>query len=322
MKKLIVHVGPHKTGTTYLQNILEHSEEILREQGYEYPRLFYMAKGQHHLVTYLLQGKLQEFREECRKINESDRNIIVSSENFIHLNRSHFEKFKEIFHGKRVEVVFFFRNPTQRFVSYWKETVKHGGTDSFFKYFSTEMMRPFFSRQINTLNFLNDLEKVFGKESLKIVDFDSAKKEGTILDLFEDVVGAKLNRDVKKVINKSLDIEEIELIRYLNTKAKKNGQLKGSNIREKYFRKINRSDFPLDELKKIMGRYRMELGFGNLFIDKKIIESLSNKYKENVVNSIMDSSNSKSSLLSDEWVFDEKISDLVRELEGKIIQGV
>jgi hypothetical protein len=63
--KLIMHVGPHKTGTTTLQSALDAQRERLREDGIWYPDSIVGAKfpDQHADVAFLLRD---ECLDECK----------------------------------------------------------------------------------------------------------------------------------------------------------------------------------------------------------------------------------------------------------------
>lgn len=51
MARVVLHIGPHKTGTTALQNLFWQNRAALAKRGLVYPRLAYAHTGHHGLVT-------------------------------------------------------------------------------------------------------------------------------------------------------------------------------------------------------------------------------------------------------------------------------
>jgi len=86
-RKLFLHVGPHKTGTTSIQRGLLANRQQLEKAGYHYPEIGFVFDGHHNLVFELagmdkfapILGGLKELKEFA---DNSDGNIILSSETF------------------------------------------------------------------------------------------------------------------------------------------------------------------------------------------------------------------------------------------------
>jgi len=323
VKKLFIHVGPHKTGTTYIQEILESNSKRLQKHGYTYPKIFYMAKGQHHIVTHLLQNNNQEdFLQECQEINESENDIILSSENFIYLNRKQLERLRDLFEKRDIILIFYFRNPLQRFFSYWQEMIKHGETISYFNFFTRNSMFPFATKQLNTLVFLKKLIAVFGKESVRIIDYDHASSEKKVFELFEKVLGTALHLESNKVVNQSMDIGEVEIIRYLNIQGKERGILQGSNIRESYRKAVlkNKITDKIELVKSIQEQYKFSLNYGETYIDREIYNIYRKQYSTLVVNDIAQAKSKKQILISEEWMMHREIKPIIKSIEKDIFK--
>ena len=85
-KKLILHIGRHKTGTSSLQLFLCRNEARLRDAGYVYPRTLRAPIAHHPLARShncsvadeLAPAELEEFWKEL----EPAPNVIISSEEF------------------------------------------------------------------------------------------------------------------------------------------------------------------------------------------------------------------------------------------------
>lgn len=50
MKIIYLHIGSHKTGTTALQSFLHENKDLLKEQGFLYPRIGYDKPLPHHVI--------------------------------------------------------------------------------------------------------------------------------------------------------------------------------------------------------------------------------------------------------------------------------
>jgi hypothetical protein len=83
-KKIILHVGHHRTGTTSIQSFLRDNRSSLGRQGIYVPHTGFSAKGNHHQLIERLSGgtgrekALEALREEVSHIPH--RNVLVSSE--------------------------------------------------------------------------------------------------------------------------------------------------------------------------------------------------------------------------------------------------
>ncbi|MFT6563823.1 MAG: hypothetical protein ACJAY5_000563 [Actinomycetes bacterium] len=59
MATLYLHIGTHKTGSTYLQSYLKKNVSGLREQGWSYPEFF--GRANHMSLPFIFQGKITRF---------------------------------------------------------------------------------------------------------------------------------------------------------------------------------------------------------------------------------------------------------------------
>ena len=87
-KTIYIHVGPHKTGTTYIQNILKTNQKILRDNGVLIPRAGMGIKDPaHHNIAWQF-GDSKHYRPGLGGASEiisqscGFNKIIITSENF------------------------------------------------------------------------------------------------------------------------------------------------------------------------------------------------------------------------------------------------
>ena len=59
MKKLTLHIGRHKSGTSTIQSVLAGNETLLQEHGYRYPRSGRRGIAHHRLSEPLSRGRLK-----------------------------------------------------------------------------------------------------------------------------------------------------------------------------------------------------------------------------------------------------------------------
>jgi hypothetical protein len=86
-RRAFVHIGTHKTGSTYLQNWLRLNRRALRRLGLEYPKIGLWDYGADHQALSLqarrTKGRLSDAPDWARLrafLKTSDRDVIISAE--------------------------------------------------------------------------------------------------------------------------------------------------------------------------------------------------------------------------------------------------
>jgi len=142
-KKLFLHVGTHKTGTTALQNFLVVNKQLLRERGVLIPVSGCVDpySGHHNIAWELnddhrFQSGYGTLDDLCAEISGSDcHTVVVSSEDFEYLY-SRPEALVTLKHRLndarcQVEIILFFREWGEYIISLYAELLKHGLDISF-----------------------------------------------------------------------------------------------------------------------------------------------------------------------------------------------
>jgi hypothetical protein len=150
MPRYVLHVGPQKTGTTYLQSAFAEFRFQLKARGIEYPRFWGAAGGQYPLVERIRAGIDLKLRAEFADLNASDADIVLlSSENFVTLDDDALRSLRRRMGGAPVTVVFYCRRVSEVVRSAWQEVIKHGECMTFPDYVARYLLNPTISTVVN-----------------------------------------------------------------------------------------------------------------------------------------------------------------------------
>jgi hypothetical protein len=216
--RLVFHVGPHKTGSTYIQVNLARAQGALRDLGVDFPDEWREGHAGHfHLFRKLKAGYDAEVESDFASIfARGASTVVLSSEDISDLNPEQLELLRKVTRGRHVEIVFYLRRWSDVIPSSWKENVKHGLTAPFVDWIFEIYADP---RAFS--NRINNFAKVFGKDAIRVVSFSNLVDAG--VDLFdhfvEKIVGLRnfnFPNASRAHQNISLAMETTELIRLLN----------------------------------------------------------------------------------------------------------
>lgn len=235
MKKLFLHIGFNKTGSTSLQHSLFKNAINLESVGYLYPGQAtdsYMQSRQHvplaatlpdRQIAWLRPAKnkvlAQALPDVLTAIRESSaHSVILSSEAFGGINMT-LERVRMI-QDKLAEfdiyIVAYIRRQDSYILSTYQEGVKNGETNSF----QFDRFRK--SRQLAFSHRLAPWRQVFGNDRVIVRPFDkSFWPQNELLYDFLTAIGAPYDGIVtlEKPANESIDYRSVELMRQLNLLA-------------------------------------------------------------------------------------------------------
>jgi hypothetical protein len=138
-KVLYLHIGEHKTATTYIQKLLSKNYQHLKN-SFEvlYPQTGRKNVGHHDFSWYLLgRGKYHQDRENFKIQNlfneidsENIKNVLISSEDFEFLNVEQIDVLRKKLDEKFYVIpILYLRNWLHAAFSRWQERVKGGFID-------------------------------------------------------------------------------------------------------------------------------------------------------------------------------------------------
>ena len=225
-KKLFLHIGYPKTGTTAIQDNLYLNRELLKEHGVLYPNTAIHVNAHHQLPWCIKDDKrrnanltvdqiMSTLKEEVN--GSTGDKVIISSEGLVFaVDPKHIrELLKDLF--SEITLIIYLRDPLEWIQSDYNQGVKaHRNIIDTFDGFLGQLLE----RKNNPLNFHSVVKKwadVFGFDHTRIRVYT---KEKNILDDFLDVVGVVKPKAWKeperKDSNPSLPFHVLEFGRVLN----------------------------------------------------------------------------------------------------------
>jgi hypothetical protein len=224
MMKFVFHVGPHKTGSTYLQAAFASLRPQLAERGVLYPTIW---GGRSHAILYdllrsipnpLLEKQFAELRASGQPV------VLISEEGLTTLSDASVAYLRTLVgNDSEVEVVFYARSWADILPAHWKQAVKAGDTQTLPEFLHGRTANPAGSFLMNFGMRLRRFVDVFGVGAIRIVSYEAVLSER--FDLFEHFAGTFLDwYDPPHLgmapMNVSPTAAEIEVVRAINSLEK------------------------------------------------------------------------------------------------------
>lgn len=242
-KRIVIHAGFFKTGTTALQSSLAANREKLLQNGVLYPSLSSTdasrSTGQHR-AAWALKGRhwgwedgggtvtpITVWNKLADKLNNFDGTAVFSSEFLAELTREDVERMSRDLKGEKIEVVFTLRPLVKMLPSQYIQSLKYGMRLNYEDWLQRifnggeqhVQWRTFWTRHDHP-DVIKRWVDVFGAENVTLLVVDETKPNliyetfGEILSLPGDV----LKPVEEKGLNRSLTWEEICLLLEMNKK--------------------------------------------------------------------------------------------------------
>ena len=178
-RRLVLHAGPHKTGTTALQAAFAREAARLAEAGVLYPATGRLGPAHHALAEACRTGDRRLLEALSREARGAET-VLLSSENFAPLDAPALARLRAALPVVEVTVVYTLRRLAALWPSHWREMIKHGQSFGFADYMLpaiTGDVPPFIgpplpARQVDTL------ASVFGAEGLRLPVYDARRAGG------------------------------------------------------------------------------------------------------------------------------------------------
>ncbi|MEO0562213.1 MAG: hypothetical protein AAF125_08865 [Chloroflexota bacterium] len=225
-KRLYLHIGLHKTGTTTIQSALYHNRDVLRAMGVIYPETGLQVNGKsaaHFHIGWSLMDPPPHFYDPARggyiQLMEtirraSARTFIVSSEGFSHLTPPDIARLRDAI-GQDVQpiIVLYLRNPQTWVPSMWSQEVRNGREQ---RTLSAHIR----TRKINNLHTtVGNWASAFGQENMRVRIYDEVAGEALVPDFWNAVdLTVAQQRELRPVDNQNISPTPAftELVRRIN----------------------------------------------------------------------------------------------------------
>lgn len=198
MKTVYLHIGFGKTGTSSVQLFSFNNREKLIELGLLYPTTGLSPYAHHDLAPYQtieMPGEIGAlYKILVEEIARSHVNrVLISSENFCFLEKSHVVKIKEFLSVYHVKIIFYVRNQVKLIESTFLQWQREGWQyeNSIERFYNEHKASFDFSLRIQPW-----IEE-FGIDSIIVRVYDSRTIGGdTCLDVMK-ILGVELGREIE-----------------------------------------------------------------------------------------------------------------------------
>ena len=228
MPRYVIHIGPPKTGSTFLQHGFTRLAPDLARRGIFYPLPWGGPHG-HHILADALAAPDPALADGFARINAAGfQTILLSSETFADLTPQAIRTLHGVLDGP-AQIVFYARAWSSLLPSAWREQVKHGSAETLPDFLLPHLHRP---AQSNIMNFGLTLDRyaaVFGRAAIRLVPYDQVLSSGDdLLSHFRrhfldwpdpeaaPPEAAPAEAAPVEQINLSLDMVDSEILRALN----------------------------------------------------------------------------------------------------------
>jgi hypothetical protein len=224
MQKTIIHIGPHKTGSSYLQVCFSKYRQALQTRGIFVPADWEQHGNKSHngLVDALRDGSNLDAAAAvlARGTEAGAHTALISAEDLSDLGAIQMQRLRDLLGESQVTIVFYVRRASDMLFSAWQENVKHGLKLTLPEFFGLNLRNPEVSTMFNFEMRLRACIEVFGVDRIRIVSY-SALRDGGI-DLFSHFAKHFLEWPVVEPAPEPVELNvaatppEIELLRSLN----------------------------------------------------------------------------------------------------------
>lgn len=193
MKKLFIHIGTHKTGSTALQSTLRANIRLLRKYDYSY---ITDDKAQSHNVREIASENTEELVNEkdrlCKIIQkQSSTNIVLSSERYFGNYKNSYSGINQIAYNLRfvtqpyeTKIIVYFRRQDTFIESLYTQTIQDGQSWSFKEFADAIDFENFDWKQL-----IKPYVEHFGRDNIYIRPYEKSQLKHGIVNDFAALIG-------------------------------------------------------------------------------------------------------------------------------------
>lgn len=215
---IYLHIGQHKTGTSYLQQIFYQNRQLLSQHNIYYP-ISQIHSFAHHRLAWYLDSNIKKPKKDIlldhkfdtdeflSEINGCHQNILLSSEVFELIPDT--KEVKNFFANHNLFVIIFIRDLVEYLQSFYAECIKHGEFLSASEWIDLKINEGCFNR----LNLINQWKSICTKIYVKNYS------KNNLLNTFLDTLNINLdinNFDIPMPVKNKTNLYSLELLRVAN----------------------------------------------------------------------------------------------------------
>lgn len=234
-KRLIIHPGFHKSGTTALQESLYEHRDLLETNRVLYP---YMGRKSHHRAAWSISEKVWGWEKRggektsikywenlVKRINSAKQEtVIISSEFFSELDGEKIRKIRHDLKGREIEILFTLRPLAKLLSSSYQQYLKYGMKLDFeewlheiFENREKTKVSPTFWRRHEHGKVIARWVDIFGSRNVNLLIADESRPDflfKEVNDFLNLPKGTLTSAQIGS--NRSLNMEEISLLLEIN----------------------------------------------------------------------------------------------------------
>lgn len=206
--KIFLHIGFHKTGTSYIQQSLYKNKELLKKNGISLICLStYKREMDQGNAMYLVRRP----KRLISKLQKAKKIAIISSEDMSWWNENKIIELKKVLNkfSHKVKIITYLRNHDEYAISMKQQGAKAQHIAKIFGH-SESLLPDLTEKVIYQVNYYNNLKKWsqhFGKDNLMITTFDYLKSHNIkLIDNFLHKINAD-NIKLKEIPRKNESID-------------------------------------------------------------------------------------------------------------------
>jgi len=273
VKKVFIHPGFHKTGTTGIQTIFRESRQKFKENGIFYP----YARGEgHHRAAWALHERIwgwqdrggkktpiSEWNHLVTQTKRAQKSALISSEFFSELTLEEILKVRQAFSKVEATIIFTWRPLHKLLASSYQQYLKYGIKADYKKWLlgifregEYKNQTPSFWERHRHGEVIAKWVEVFGVDSVKVIVADE-KNPNFLYDSFGNILGidsSLIRPDENTKKNRSLTFEETSLLLEVNKRFPKERAWADYEmfVREGAFYRLANSPYPASEGSKLL----------------------------------------------------------------------
>lgn len=222
----LVHIGPHKTGTTALQWAFHRQRDELEDLGVHYagkgdqayrPAVGLIGHGGWRGSPGVPESAWTDLVDEVAAAG--DKRVMISSESFCNATAEHIARLRDDLGPDRLHVVRMVRRYDTLLPSYWQQTIAAGGVIPWHRLIERVLTEPDISfwRRHGFVTLTKRWADVVGPGRMTVVVVDESD-HAWLLRVAERLLGLPEStlRPDEGSRNRSLSLAETRTLRYLN----------------------------------------------------------------------------------------------------------